>query len=122
MHQMIRDYGLVKVHFNGCQLGLRSNRGQAICKPWTFATNIPTVVEMFSSLKCTRDHEHAVCSGDELRRTESYTPQTCTLLHLCINDFVLNPISVACPGSGDDVPMTGGSSSSTSGPAFSPPV
>ena len=45
---LIRVFGLTKVNFNGCQFGLVTRKGKAICKPWTFATNIPCVVEMFS--------------------------------------------------------------------------
>ena len=47
----------------------------------------PCVVEMFSPFKCERDHEHGVCTGDELKRTESYTHETCDLLHLCFEHF-----------------------------------
>ena len=79
---MIRVFGLTKVNFNGCQFGLMTRKGKAICKPWTFATNIPCVVEMFSPLKCERDHEHGVCTGDELKRTESYTPEMLSLIHI----------------------------------------
>ena len=69
----------VKVGFNGCRLGLRAKKGKAICKPWTFATNTQCVVDAFSAMRCARGHQHAVCAGEELRRTESYTPEMCDL-------------------------------------------
>ena len=68
---MISKYGLAKVGLNGCRLGLCATKGKAICKPWTFATNMQCVVDAFSETRCARDHQHAVCAGEELRGTES---------------------------------------------------
>ena len=98
VQDMMKELGLQKVNFNGCRFGLEARKGKAICKPWTFATNIQCVVEIFGTYRCERDHEHAVCTGEELKRTESYTPEMCDLLHLCIEHFVQNPEFVACPG------------------------
>jgi hypothetical protein len=98
VEQMIQDLQLTKESFNGCQLGLRTRKGKAICKPWTFATNVPCVVEMLKDFKRTRDHEHAVCAGDELKRTESYTPEMRDLLHLCMAGFVNNAPRPAAKG------------------------
>ena len=86
--------GLVKVGFNGCRFGLRTKKGKAICKPWTFAANTQCVVDAFPATRCARDHQRAVCAGEELRRTESRTPEMCDLLHPCVSAFVQSPILV----------------------------
>ena len=67
-------FGLQQVSFNGCRLGLCTKKVKAIRKPWAFAANMQSVIDAFGCLKCTRDHDHIVCTGDELKRTESYTP------------------------------------------------
>ena len=53
---MVSRYGLVKVGFNGRRLGLRAKKGKAICKPWTFATSMQSVVDAFSAMRCARGH------------------------------------------------------------------
>ena len=87
--------------------GCAPKKGKAICKPWTFATNMQSVVDAFSAMRCARDHQHAVCAGEELRRTESHTAEMCDLLHQRMSAFVQNPALVtaaaAVPVEGDKV-------------------
>ena len=95
VHDVISSYGLAKVGLSVCRLGLCTKKGKAICKPWTFATNMQCVVDALSGLRGGRDHQHAVCAGEELRRTESYTLEMCGLLHQCLSAFAQKPILVA---------------------------
>ena len=84
--------GLEKVHFDGCQYGLKSiKRGhehEFVKKAWTFATNIPEVAARMG--KCchgqTPEHRHNPATGTDVLNTQYYTPEIAVLLHIAIKE------------------------------------
>ncbi len=83
--KLINDYGLRRVNFHGCALGVKSilpqTKGMPIKKPWTIFTNCDEIVKGFEGKLCSKDHEHAECRGKDAKHTETYSSEFASILH-----------------------------------------
>ena len=74
------ENGLQKAHFDGCRFGLRSciagSESKYLMKPWTFATNLPEVFEVFNGMFCpgvSSEHVHDSTCGRNAKHSQGYT-------------------------------------------------
>ena len=83
---------MIFTDFDGCQYGLRprgrhehdSPENEFLKKPWTFATNVYAIKNVFN-LICpgpSNDHQHVPTQGVNAKFSQYYTPYMCILLHL----------------------------------------
>ena len=70
--RMVEDLCLITVRLDGCQVGLRDDKGVLCYKPWIIYTNCPEMAKALA-LKCSRDHVHAHIEGNS--RPERPTTQ-----------------------------------------------
>jgi hypothetical protein len=80
---LIELMSLTRVYFDGCAVGLVTDDGVPIRKPWSFATTIPEVVCVFKGYKCPcpKGTEHARCKGRDAKNSAFYTWFMVGLLH-----------------------------------------
>ena len=90
----LRIFGLKKVNFDGCAVGLKSiaraTKGMPIKKPWSMATDVDEIVSRFEKLTCDGSHVHAPCQGVDTPNSENYTEQHARELHLAHQEYCLN--------------------------------
>ena len=93
VRRLVELYKLEKTTFHGCQYGLVSIRkatlGMPILKSWTVATNcFPLTQEL--NRTCLGDYQkgyhdeftrHAICEGDDTKRSEEYTDEIVQCVH-----------------------------------------
>ena len=88
--RMVKIYGLKRVAFHGCQVGVTSRRGRPIKKPWDIQTTMLPLVEAFRERRCThKPHEHDQARGGETSRTAFYPDPMCDLIHMAISNTIL---------------------------------
>ena len=56
---MEREFKMQRVRFDGCALGLASDDGALVHKPWAFSTNCPLIREAFAACRCDGPYDHA---------------------------------------------------------------
>ena len=78
---LIDKLELSSVKFHGCAVGLKDSKGMPLYKPWTFQTDCDHIIEKFTHLRCTRDHEHGVVRGKAAKNSEDYTIDFVAALH-----------------------------------------
>ena len=84
---MIDRFSLNKVNMHGCAAGLKSSKsGLPVKKPWTIATTAPSVIEELSKFQCPGHDAHQACQGNEVKKTEAYTPQMAAAIHRAIRE------------------------------------
>ena len=79
------DLGLTPIMVDGCQLGVTSEEGKPILKPWQIRTNSPGLLKALTGRKCPRDHEHQECAGKHTERSGYYPRKMCMI---CIKGFM----------------------------------
>ena len=79
---------LHKAHFDGCRFGLRScipgSESKYLMKPWTFATNLPEIFEIFDDMFCpgvSSEHVHDSTCGKNAKHSQGYTSEIVELIH-----------------------------------------
>ena len=67
---LISEFNLIQANTDGCAVGVRSIvTGKPIKKPWKFYCSQPQLAELLDAKKCSRDHEHTICSGRDTKLT-----------------------------------------------------
>ena len=79
------DLGLTPIMVDGCQLGVTSEEGKPILKPWQIRTNSPGLLKALTGRKCPRDHEHQECAGKHTERSGYYPRKMCMI---CVKGFM----------------------------------
>ena len=81
----VSKHGFSRVTFDGCALGLVSNRtGLPIKKPWAVLTSCPQLVSALQVFVCPGPVVHSThqpCAGSETKATEGYTPKLASIVH-----------------------------------------
>eukprot|EP00972_Heterocapsa_arctica_P083750 12340969-Heterocapsa_arctica.AAC.1 len=73
-----------KVKFHGCTVGLKSDEGVPMVKPWTVAADDSYVWQAFQDKKCPGPQEHPVhqrVEGKLTKGTEDYAPEMVNMIH-----------------------------------------
>ena len=96
------------LHLHGCMYGLRSTarsiKGRPITKPWTIATDCPTLFKYLERRCLAHWHTdettgavipHASCSGINAKVTEGYTHEFAIAVHNGHKDYVSGSHDVA---------------------------
>ena len=81
---MIKVFGLKRVRFDGCKVGLVSDKGNPILKPWAIETDCPQLRAAFAGRKCDKKnpkHVHDACAGRETAKTGNYTDEMASMIH-----------------------------------------
>ena len=74
--RMVEDLCLITVRLDGCQVGLRDDKGVLCYKPWIIYTNCSEMAKALA-LKCSRDHVHAHIEGKLTAKTAYYPKPMC---------------------------------------------
>ena len=83
---MTEECKLLPVSFDGCQLGVKSKKGNPIKKPWQILTNSEAMVKRMGRYKCKcAKGSHERCQGGETCRTGFYNCKLarCIIKSLC---------------------------------------
>ena len=78
---MLRVLKLVPVEVDGCAVGVASEAGEPILKPWRIAVSSAQMAEALSGLRCRGDHGHVPCAGRETARSAYYPEMLCDAIH-----------------------------------------
>jgi hypothetical protein len=70
---MLRRCSFLEAILDGCTVGVKSQRGRPILKPWKKMTTCPLMAKRLSR-RCQRNHVHDWCEGSDTART-AYYPQ-----------------------------------------------
>ena len=74
VQEALAEFGMCKVNFHGCALGLTARNGLPIKKPWSVSTTSPQVFEALERYQCpgpAHHPEHAPCAGQDTKLTEN---------------------------------------------------
>ena len=83
--KVMDDLELTPVMVDGCQLGVVSEDGIPILKPWQIRTNSPGLLRTLEGRRCRKDHEHQPCEGKHTERSGYYPRKMCMI---CIKGFM----------------------------------
>ena len=112
---MLGELKLEPVEVDGCAVGVRSEKGEPILKPWRIAASSPLMRQALDGLRCQGGHRHTPCSGNETVRSAFYPAHLRNAIHdsvdahesasagKCISDGCV----ATCPGNQN--PLTLGS-------------
>ena len=84
VENMTYEFGLNKISFHGCALGLTAEDGIPIKKPWTVATSSKKLADRLGQYQCPGTSVHLMhhpCAGKETKRTEGYTNEMAEAIH-----------------------------------------
>jgi hypothetical protein len=95
---VIKKLNMHRVYFDGCAVGLVSQDGRKIRKPWVFETTIPQVCRKFATAKCNCPNgSHARCKGKDALLSAFYTWKMTDWLHNCFRSRVTERSDVFLP-------------------------
>ena len=63
---------LITFNFHGCMIGINSKVNVPIKKPWTVATDLPSLGVELSKYRCDHSHDDIQGRGKDLKSTERY--------------------------------------------------
>ena len=93
VENMVYEFGLNKVSFHGCALGLTAENGIPIKKPWTVATSSKKLADRLGKYQCAGPSVHLMhhpCAGKETKRTEGYTDEMAEEIHAAHHEEALD--------------------------------
>ena len=81
--QFAEAYGLKRVVFDGCALGLVGTSGAPLRKPWCLFTNDIRIIQFFSQFVCPGNHTHEETMGKNAKLSAFYTKELANVLIEC---------------------------------------
>ena len=85
--RFMQAHGFVHADFDGCMYGLVATHGKHVgvrmLKPWRIAC-LNSRLPQFLNLRCSRDHPHTWCEGQNTITTQQYTPTIAKLILQCV--------------------------------------
>ena len=87
MIQFCKKWRLQETLIDGCSLGVKTQEGLFLKKPWRLCSNDPHIDLVFRKYKCSNrpgshdNHEHGECRGVDCKNSENYSWKMVRLAH-----------------------------------------